>query len=447
MKKVLLLSLMSILTIGAYAQFAQAPAVAPAQQQGSVNLPSHMEYEALHKTSPNFNRADPRWYDIVDAVDQSQGGAGAINGNISANYLWKDSTILAYFGTTVGNVWVKSVAQTFDPVDPIYNDPAWYSGLAHVNNQQPFTLDSVAGLFIYNRNPAKVGVVDTLIVSLVKGQGADDINVFFWSTPSAPATNHGTDTLRFAVGDLDFNTQEYIGSASNIFTQKIPLTAASANDTTAGGWNQFAFPVNMSVPAGNKVCMAMSFSSGETWATNADTVWSATNSPGANNKSHVLFAAAEEVNGAFQTYTPGAYNMSALMQTDTTGWGTLHVPSFGYTAATYAYEHMLWQYKVNSPASWPVGFNEVAKNVSFEAYPNPTDNLVSFSLNLEENAKQVNVGLYSTTGQLVKTLDLGSLVAGNSQSFRIDVSDLAAGMYIFNLNVDGQKLSDRLMVK
>lgn len=443
MKKVLLLGLMSILTIGAYAQFAEAPAVAPAQQQKTTNLPSHMKYEQLHKTAPNFNRADPRWYDIVDAVDQSQGGAGAVNSNIAANYLWKDSTILAYFGTTVGNVWVKSVAQTFDPADPIYNDPAWYSGLAHVNNQQPYTLDSVSGLYIYNRNPAKVGVVDTLIISIVK----DDINFFYWATPSAPATNHGTDTLRFGLGDLDFNSQEYMGSAANIYTQRIPLTAATANDTTSGGWNQFAFPVNMSIPAAGKVCMSMSFSSGETWATNADTVWSATNSPGANNKSHVLFAAVEEVNGAFQTYTPFAYNMSALMQTDTTGWGNLHVPSYGYTAATYAYEHMLWQYKVNSPASWPVGFNEVAKNVSFQAFPNPTDNVVSFSLNLEENAKQVNIGLYSTTGQLVKSMNLGSLNAGNQENFNIDVSDLAAGMYIFNLDVDGQKISDRLMVR
>jgi hypothetical protein len=46
----------------------------------------------------------------------------------------------------------------------------------------------------------------------------------------------------------------------------------------------------------------------------------------------------------------------------------------------------------------------------------------------------------------VKTLNLGSIDANSTEKFNVKVSDLTKGLYIYTVNADGKKYSNKLMV-
>ncbi|MEN8225309.1 MAG: T9SS type A sorting domain-containing protein [Bacteroidota bacterium] len=88
--------------------------------------------------------------------------------------------------------------------------------------------------------------------------------------------------------------------------------------------------------------------------------------------------------------------------------------------------------------------NEAALNFDLSApYPNPANSSVQFNINLETNA-QVVVELLNTIGQTVSSVDFG--VMNGNRKLSIDISELQAGIYYCNVNVDGQRASRKLVV-
>jgi hypothetical protein len=78
----------------------------------------------------------------------------------------------------------------FDPSDPRYNDPAQYPNEVAISKSSTYTLDSLFLPFIYRRNLSKPSIVDTLVVSVIKGNGGgnnSDLGIRYYGPASATA--------------------------------------------------------------------------------------------------------------------------------------------------------------------------------------------------------------------------------------------------------------------
>ena len=99
------------------------------------------------------------------------------------------------------------------------------------------------------------------------------------------------------------------------------------------------------------------------------------------------------------------------------------------------------------PKSVFVGIEENEVSLNFELsqnFPNPARLNTQFNLRLDDMSN-VTIHVVNVVGQSVKQLSMGSMDAG-SHRITLDVSDLTAGIYYCNVNVDGQIATRKLVV-
>lgn len=88
--------------------------------------------------------------------------------------------------------------------------------------------------------------------------------------------------------------------------------------------------------------------------------------------------------------------------------------------------------------------NVVAEN-SMSLYPNPATSNLTIKYNLTGNADETSVKIISLVGQTVHQQTIADNNAGSKQ-VNINVSNLAAGIYIAELNVNGAKVVSKFSV-
>ncbi len=94
---------------------------------------------------------------------------------------------------------------------------------------------------------------------------------------------------------------------------------------------------------------------------------------------------------------------------------------------------------------WFLNVNDVNKANGFSMYPNPAAtklNLVSTF----NNAKNANVIIRDVVGKTVFTQNLGTNLNGK-QTFALDISNFVTGMYVIELNVDGNRITRQIQVQ
>ena len=91
------------------------------------------------------------------------------------------------------------------------------------------------------------------------------------------------------------------------------------------------------------------------------------------------------------------------------------------------------------------GIETAEKLTDVNLYPNPADNEVNIDFTLRKNA-EVSYRIVNNMGQVVLTAEPESLSAGNHLE-RIDISSLAAGLYMLNLNIDGKIVTKKISIK
>ena len=92
--------------------------------------------------------------------------------------------------------------------------------------------------------------------------------------------------------------------------------------------------------------------------------------------------------------------------------------------------------------------SEVNNNLGFEmfpSFPNPTNSVTTVKYNLDR-ASEVAFEVCDITGKVVYSINMGTQAAGMN-NIRIDASQYAAGAYTYTLTVNGERATDRLMVK
>ena len=89
------------------------------------------------------------------------------------------------------------------------------------------------------------------------------------------------------------------------------------------------------------------------------------------------------------------------------------------------------------------GIETVLAGGDLNVYPNPSNGITNINFNIAQEAN-VTVSVFNSVGKLVSTNTLGSV--SGEQTAQIDASDLEAGIYLVELNINGQKVAKRLSV-
>lgn len=91
-----------------------------------------------------------------------------------------------------------------------------------------------------------------------------------------------------------------------------------------------------------------------------------------------------------------------------------------------------------------VGINEAAFASALNIYPVPATDRVNLDITLDTEVS-VRYDLMNATGQVVSTKDMGVLNTGNNK-LSVDVSNLSSGIYLLNLNVNGESNFTRTII-
>lgn len=89
------------------------------------------------------------------------------------------------------------------------------------------------------------------------------------------------------------------------------------------------------------------------------------------------------------------------------------------------------------------GVEEATAVTSIELFPNPAVDMTNLQLNLNE-ASTVSIEMYNTLGQIVYTNNLGEV--NGFQNVEVATADLDGGMYLINININGNIVTKRVSV-
>lgn len=406
------------------------------------NMPSKERFKNTTKKS----RGGSIYLNYMDFVAAKEGmSATQVNDRGGLYYCFPDSTVRFNPPNNAYGMSYKSIGQVLDPsAQAIYDNTP--TGNIFISTSDAYVVDS---LFVLGSYAKVSGSVDTLIVSLVHSGGANLPNSGF----SGQSAAFGVDTTRFKVQSYAASTfnsggpfQSNIVGAPAAMVIKHVLTNSDSSDYTMGessfGLKYIGIstgPGGFAVPAGEQVSVSYTFKPGYTYAA-GDTI-------GKFNK--YLFLS-YEANGdnTFMPYYPGDWNQSSVIYKDSSnGWSGDYIPTLAWSVGYGPEIHdIVW--RITSASANFIGVNDLKDSgIQVSVSPNPASENAAFQLTLKESAKKVTISIANNIGQVIKTIDLGSVQADQSKAQSVKVSDLAKGMYIYTVNADGKKYSDKLLVK
>ena len=91
------------------------------------------------------------------------------------------------------------------------------------------------------------------------------------------------------------------------------------------------------------------------------------------------------------------------------------------------------------------GINEQAElSISSQCYPNPAVDMAAINFNLSKKA-EVEIAVYSLTGERMYAEKEGQLTAGNHQ-VSLDLSNIPSGMYFYTIKANDVVLNDKMLI-
>ncbi len=450
-------------------------------------LPANLSApEAASKTTSWPGTGGNRWYDY--------GGQTLLAGGVLNNYglpsvsrggitLWNDTTaLMGYTGTpSYGSTGrFVSVGLGFDPRNPVWNDGGNFPGVIAISAADAYTIDSVMVIGWYDRNLSKPGVVDTMIVTFISGNGTSTAYNpgYSFSDPTLLShygiTSGGLNFLSLGHDSLNNRAGNVVTVGTTTTTNpvlagqviKFPLRIVDTNGSNCNSGTQYPRPAtghpaeptfSFAVPAGSFAGVSATFKSGDTWPATIgpsgykDTV-RYSNGTTITGYKYGCFTMAYDYVGtsttaAFPPYMwPGDHTSGHFSQIFDAGWAGLYIPNWAWSTASGTAASEL-QYPTivihakcttcNLTGNPALGVSNVSNISNVSVYPNPA----SSELNISFNAKStVSVTLTNMVGQVVASQNVTN---GHTT---INTSALPAGMYVYTLSANGERTTGRVVV-
>ncbi len=461
----------------------------------SISVPSLLNTTATepqdakegHKSTSWPGPGGRRWYDYVGWT-QTEGGI-LNNSGFGTDIphidlpIWQDTTSLwGYLGGS-GNPYAgnpfTSVGLGFDPRYPSWNDPGAFPGAIAVTSSDSFIIDSVMVIGWYNRNYTKPTIVDTLVLTFVKGNGSTTANnpASFFTDPLL-LSNYGItsghldylslghDSLNNRAGNLSGGTTISV-PASQVY--KFPLKVVDTNNSDCYTGTQYPRPaadhpsepiINFPVSAGNYAAMSVSFISGDTLPATylpsgyRDTVRysDGTSILGYKHGGFSMAVAYIDYSGVpgFPPYNWGAgdHTSGYFKKEGASGayWGGLYEPNWnlstvsGTHASKLQYPEIVYHIKCTTcPLDWgpPDRITNQTSSAALSITPNPAND--ELNITLTDNTP-ATITLTNMLGQVVAAQN----VTGGHTS--INIAALPAGMYVYTLSANGGRTTGRVIV-
>jgi hypothetical protein len=444
-----------------------------------------------HKTTvggPGGNR----WYDYVDDILANETAApcvpvvGLSNTGLD---IWQDSSSI--FGYTGGTTYQGNDFTTIGlNLDPFitglatmtagalngWNDPAAFPGVIAITTADNYSIDSVAVSGWYNRSyatPHKIGVVDTLILTFIQGNGTTGAN----NAPGGVSggTGYCTTTLNYTTLQFDSlnNRAGNAGGAAVTTVYKFLMTSTDTNNSDANRGTQCPRPghvpadppINFAVTAGNMPGMSVSFVSGDGHFSPGglypafpahDTVRYSNGTAITGYKygcwdANIVFSATASggTTANFPPYNyPADHTSGYFKKIGAPSWGGLYLPNWAWsdalTGGGSALQYPAINFHVVCPAcvltgSGTLGVKNVLNLDAVTVTPNPANDNLTISFSNGQNAT-VSVSLTNMLGQVVAT----QKTTNGTSVF--NTSALSAGVYIYTLEANGERSTGRVVV-
>jgi hypothetical protein len=397
-------------------------------------------------TAPGYRRYDHSVYSESISTTAFQGRSVPI---------WQDTTIRQNFTSGLGTINYCSVAQSFFPMDDFWNDVVNpnFVGLPKVTITNSYVVDSVRILGFYLiGTKGGAAVVDTLVVSVAHQPSSNWVgwlrSTSAWAVPYLPT---GKDTLKTTPPTIVDSVKRMAlcnpSTTANVVI-KIPLNStrriSAASATT---FQEFTakVPGTFTVPAGNAVVVSYTFRSGDTWSKNVDTVTerhhfrAGFSYPGTGGSAPV---------SEKQTYKyySGDRSMSSMMfATDSNSYTATVVIGAINDPTRWFSQYLLNSITISCASCDRVSIKEHQLFSRVNAFPNPANEQLSIPFTVKEKG-MVSVSLFNMMGQVVARQNL-NVQAGQENLAIFNTSNLASGVYLYALEADGQRFSDRVSVQ
>jgi hypothetical protein len=424
--------------------------------KGQVNTASLPEFQGNNGTANKGTVAGSRWYNYVEHLAIQNAG---ISNNANFPYMWDKPNMYGIYVDAASNpvrdtILLLSYGSILHPYWSEYNDVAAYPGGWGIPSTAQYKVDSIAIFGVYGRNTQKPNVIDTLRVAVTYGNGGTtNIPIYYFT---GMQSNYGVDTLRTGVliHDSLRNVAAKSTTGAAVYYRDILLNQNSLNDTDANGTNRYAFAVpNMNVPAGNLVGVSVTFKSGDTYVPFADTAFRGTTINPTNPYKYGMFRPLiyEENDGQFSSYAPGNYNSGQFKTWPSGTYSGLFVPHWAFSNAVSNYEFPYISIKLSSNDGFnlnnppPTGVKNTVNFASVSAYPNPANNTLTIPVTMKAEGN-ITVSITNMVGQVVKSQDLGKAAANQTKTATFSTSDLANGVYMYVVESNGQRMTDRVVV-
>ncbi len=351
--------------------------VSPVNYQGREILNVSRPTQKIKNTKVSNSKSASRWYNYGFATENYLQSSN----NFNANFLFPDSAIKVIYagGDIVGGPWIHALGEVLDITSFYWNNTDTDLGELLLNSNSTFTLDSIEMVCVYNRNHPNTSIVDTLVVEVLVNNPTEYDNYFF---TGASAANFGVDTL-FFVG-LKYNQPANCFNMVGKYTYKIPLTAATAVDTNALGFNVIGLSTsNIPISTFKFISASYKFIPGYSYSWN-DLL---------EEKNSFRFISFEENEDQYMmSYNKRDYNASYIVSQEIRynnagSWNDNYIPACAFLNY-YRYEHHWINYKLTGVSNYDfVSINNIQNSSICQGE--------SFS---------VGNNIYNTSGTYIDTL-------------------------------------------
>lgn len=384
--------------------------------------------------------------------------------------MWNGFKAIGDFGTSFDTISLGSYGAIFDPTFPTFNDIGAYAGTdIAVTKTDAYKLDSVKIWGLYFRAPTKTAVVDTLRLAVVYGRenavnNLQSKNYYMPSSDSRYGTNAvkgGNITQAYFPAlrhDSVANRATGLSGRPPVQLYDILLTeTASNNDTDVIDgltWNKFTKAIGLNIPANNMVGISATFISGDASFVPYDTIDVMGATPKYNHFLPLIFE--ENLDGypTFYGYNHYAdsneahYNVGYLKPyPDGNTWETNYIPAYAYPN-TFGLELPYIDYVISCTSCKTISGVSIKENqiiTDSKAFPNPANTQLNVPVSVSETAT-VTVSITNLLGQVVATQNLGSMNAGQKETAVFNTTSLSAGVYLYTVEANGQRVSNRFSV-
>ncbi|PQJ09789.1 hypothetical protein CJD36_017845 [Flavipsychrobacter stenotrophus] len=399
-----------------------------------------------------------RWYNYADLLDAQT--ALDLSGNttgLTAVTIWNDTLGQLNYTSGLAYNTMVSVGSLFMPQAKGFNDVQFFTGEMQLTTEA-FQIDSMMLFGLYQFNPAKTAVVDTLTITYTQGSVAtasDDIDFGWFSGAGAASllTGYGlSSSARLSFGMVQYDSVKNTAAGTTAYTFKKTIGSPSSTadfkwgDTTTNGLFAVTFklPAAFNVNSMNQVGYSISFKSGDASFVPGDTL------NGEYNHYRPLYDFVENTAGntLFAPYDSTDLNSGQFktLPNYENGWGDVYVPMYAWTSGSNAsvLQHNVTAFHVVcASCTKMVNVTEVAKTVSnTTAMPNPASTEVKIGFTLS-TPSAVTVELTNTVGQVVATQNVANTTNGAAT---FNTSNLAAGVYFYTVIANGERTTGRVAI-